>query len=65
MMHGAVFGGVIRFVCHIPLFIFGFQGLGIWKLVQQHADTVLAPPLESRTLDGLRIGGCFVCSKIC
>ena len=46
---GAV-SAVVRFICHIPLFIYAFSGIKHWNFVKNHADLLLQPPLGQKVL---------------
>lgn len=37
--------GLVRFVCHIPLFIYMIWGMHNYLFVKKHAGILLAPPL--------------------
>ncbi|KAI0866593.1 hypothetical protein F4860DRAFT_499914 [Xylaria cubensis] len=44
---GAV-SGVVRFLCHVPLFYYAFTNINHYNFVKAHMRVLLAPPLSSK-----------------
>ncbi|KAI1749999.1 hypothetical protein F4782DRAFT_510982, partial [Xylaria castorea] len=47
MGEGAI-SGVVRFICHIPLFYYAFTSINHYNFVKDHMRVLLAPPLGSK-----------------
>ncbi|KAI0469604.1 hypothetical protein F4859DRAFT_487205 [Xylaria cf. heliscus] len=47
MGEGAV-SGVVRFLCHVPLFYYAFSAINHYNFVKGHKGVLLAPPLSSK-----------------
>ncbi|KAI0437300.1 hypothetical protein F4803DRAFT_539317 [Xylaria telfairii] len=47
MGEGAI-SGVVRFICHVPLFYYAFTSINHFNFVKGHMRVLLAPPLGSK-----------------
>ncbi|KAL3475375.1 hypothetical protein BJX99DRAFT_160119 [Aspergillus californicus] len=54
---GGVVSGVVRFVCHIPIFMYGVGGINEYTFIQKHADILLQPPLGQIVLTAAKLSG--------
>jgi hypothetical protein len=64
MGHGAV-SGVVRFICHIPLFVLAFFGTSNYIYVKKHAQILLVPPYNEHKIlaaEGFSGPGVSLCS---
>ncbi|KAL4798207.1 hypothetical protein BDV19DRAFT_386493 [Aspergillus venezuelensis] len=54
---GGIVSGVVRFLAHIPLFIYGINGIQDLKFFQKHAGILLQPPIGDVALIAEKMGG--------
>ncbi|KAL4927872.1 uncharacterized protein BDV17DRAFT_113373 [Aspergillus undulatus] len=54
---GGVVAGVVRFLAHIPLFLYGVNGIQDLKFFQKHATIILQQPLGNVVLVAEKMGG--------